>query len=57
MAGGFAIDGKVGGGRREFKGKITWYVWMCGIVAATSGLMFGYDVGISGGVTAMDDFL
>ncbi|KAF0907080.1 hypothetical protein E2562_014681 [Oryza meyeriana var. granulata] len=58
MAGGFAIDAKVaGGGRREFKGKITWYVWLCGIIAATSGLMFGYDVGISGGVTSMDDFL
>lgn len=58
MAGGFAVsDGKAGAGRREFKGKITWYVWICGIIAATSGLMFGYDVGISGGVTAMDDFL
>uniref|UniRef100_A0A0E0E8Z5 Major facilitator superfamily (MFS) profile domain-containing protein n=1 Tax=Oryza meridionalis TaxID=40149 RepID=A0A0E0E8Z5_9ORYZ len=59
MAGGFAVEAKVGGGgeRREFKGKITWYVWLCGIIAATSGLMFGYDVGISGGVTAMDGFL
>ncbi|KQK20404.1 sugar transport protein 8 [Brachypodium distachyon] len=57
MAGGFSIaaDGK--SGRREFKGKITWYVWICGIIAATCGLMFGYDIGISGGVTAMDDFL
>jgi len=26
-------------------------------MAATGGLMFGYDVGISGGVTSMDDFL
>uniref|UniRef100_A0A0D9WWP8 Major facilitator superfamily (MFS) profile domain-containing protein n=1 Tax=Leersia perrieri TaxID=77586 RepID=A0A0D9WWP8_9ORYZ len=58
MAGGFVVEAKVsGGGRREFKGKITWYVWLCGVIAATSGLMFGYDVGISGGVTAMDDFL
>lgn len=48
MAGGFSIaaDGK--SGRREFKGKITWYVWICGIIAATCGLMFGYDIGISG---------
>ncbi|CAN6180600.1 unnamed protein product [Urochloa humidicola] len=58
MAGGFAVVSKPGAEhRREFKGKITWYVWICGIVAATSGLMFGYDIGISGGVTAMDDFL
>ncbi|GJX19556.1 sugar transport protein 13 [Tanacetum coccineum] len=26
-------------------------------MAATSGLMFGYDVGVSGGVTSMPDFL
>uniref|UniRef100_A0A0E0HBU0 Major facilitator superfamily (MFS) profile domain-containing protein n=1 Tax=Oryza nivara TaxID=4536 RepID=A0A0E0HBU0_ORYNI len=26
-------------------------------MAATGGLMFGYDIGIAGGVTAMDDFL
>ncbi|KAJ1288237.1 hypothetical protein BS78_02G075000 [Paspalum vaginatum] len=58
MAGGFAVDvSKSGADRREFKGRITWYVWICGIIAATSGLMFGYDIGISGGVTAMDDFL
>jgi uncharacterized membrane protein YecN with MAPEG domain len=47
MAGGFAVS-KSGADRREFKGKITWYVWICGIIAATSGLMFGYDIGISG---------
>jgi len=42
---------------KEFEGKITSYVILCGIVAATGGLMFGYDIGISGGVTSMDDFL
>ncbi|WVZ62393.1 hypothetical protein U9M48_012149 [Paspalum notatum var. saurae] len=57
MAGGFAVSKSGDADRREFKGRITWYVWICGIVAATSGLMFGYDIGISGGVTAMDDFL
>ena len=47
MAGGFvAADAKTG--HRQFKGKITWYVWICGIIAATCGLMFGYDIGISG---------
>ncbi|KAL6839106.1 hypothetical protein ACP4OV_031160 [Aristida adscensionis] len=57
MAGGFVVAKGAGDGHRQFKGKITWYVWICGIIAATSGLMFGYDIGISGGVTAMDDFL
>ena len=40
-----------------FKSKITVYVVACWILAAFGGLMFGYDIGISGGVTAMDDFL
>lgn len=31
-----------------FEGKITSYVVVCGIIAATGGLMFGYDIGISG---------
>lgn len=33
---------------KQFEGKITVYVVLCGIIAATGGLMFGYDVGISG---------
>ncbi|RWW39556.1 hypothetical protein BHE74_00055108 [Ensete ventricosum] len=55
-------------GPKEFEGKITVYVVICGVIAATGGLMFGYDIGISGdlhfafdsdiwGVTSMDDFL
>ncbi|KAK8943821.1 Sugar transport protein 8 [Platanthera guangdongensis] len=42
---------------KDFDGKITIYVVLCGILAATGGLVFGFDIGISGGVTAMDDFL
>ncbi|CAL5066516.1 unnamed protein product [Urochloa decumbens] len=57
MAGGFAVVSSKPSGEMKQQGKITWYVWICGIIAATSGLMFGYDIGISGGVTAMDDFL
>nr|CAB3456045.1 unnamed protein product [Digitaria exilis] len=57
MAAGFAVSKSGAADRPQFKGRITWYVWICGIIAATSGLMFGYDIGISGGVTAMDDFL
>ncbi|ERM99836.1 hypothetical protein AMTR_s00098p00092090 [Amborella trichopoda] len=41
----------------EGKAKAKFYVLVCGLISATGGLMFGYDVGISCGVTAMDDFL
>ncbi|CAA7017205.1 unnamed protein product [Microthlaspi erraticum] len=40
-----------------FEAKITPIVIVSCIMAATGGLMFGYDVGVSGGVTAMPDFL
>ncbi|XP_042497569.1 sugar transport protein 8-like [Macadamia integrifolia] len=40
-----------------FNSKFTLYMGVCWIIAAFGGLMFGYDIGISGGVTAMDDFL
>ncbi|XP_021724294.1 sugar transport protein 8-like [Chenopodium quinoa] len=43
--------------RDQFPGKITPYVVTCWLLAACGGLMFGYDIGISGGVTGMDDFL
>ncbi|KAL5701856.1 Sugar transport protein 8 [Ranunculus cassubicifolius] len=33
------------------------FIGFCWLVAACGGLMFGYDIGISGGVTAMDEFL
>ncbi|KAJ6430031.1 hypothetical protein OIU84_021444 [Salix udensis] len=41
----------------EFEGRITFNVILCVVIAACGGLMFGYDIGVSGGVTAMDDFL
>lgn len=37
--------------------KFTMFVGFACLMAASGGLMFGYDLGISGGVTAMDDFL
>ncbi|XP_021761128.1 sugar transport protein 13-like [Chenopodium quinoa] len=40
-----------------FEAKITPIVIISCILAATGGLMFGYDVGISGGVTSMNPFL
>ncbi|KAJ3702870.1 hypothetical protein LUZ61_006575 [Rhynchospora tenuis] len=53
-AGGFSVSAPTG---VEFEAKITPIVIISCIMAATGGLMFGYDVGISGGVTSMDDFL
>ncbi|GAB2266599.1 Sugar transport protein 13 [Dionaea muscipula] len=41
----------------EFEAKITPIVIISCIMAATGGLMFGYDVGVSGGVTSMQPFL
>ncbi|KAK4425691.1 Sugar transport protein 13 [Sesamum alatum] len=52
--GGFATSS---GGGTEFEAKITPIVIISCIMAATGGLMFGYDVGVSGGVTSMPDFL
>ncbi|KAF4394857.1 hypothetical protein G4B88_002734 [Cannabis sativa] len=55
MAGGgvLAVDGPVSG----FHSRITTSVVITCIVAASSGLIFGYDIGISGGVTTMLPFL
>ncbi|GMH18822.1 hypothetical protein Nepgr_020663 [Nepenthes gracilis] len=53
--GGFAAP--TGGGGVEFEAKITPIVIISCIMAATGGLMFGYDVGVSGGVTSMQPFL
>lgn len=44
-------------GGKEYPGNLTARViWVC-IIAATGGLIFGYDIGISGGVTSMPQFL
>ncbi|PKU65449.1 sugar transport protein 8 [Dendrobium catenatum] len=56
MAGGMSLSSD-GGRPTPLEGKFTFYVAICAIIAATGGLMFGYDIGISGGVTAMDGFL
>ncbi|KAJ4957083.1 hypothetical protein NE237_013866 [Protea cynaroides] len=47
----------VNNGGPEIEGKTTIYVVVSAIMAAFGGLMFGYDNGIAGGVTSMDDFL
>ncbi|KAL2467236.1 Sugar transport protein 1 [Abeliophyllum distichum] len=55
MAGGGFAPGP--GTGKEYAGNLTLYVTVTCIVAAMGGLIFGYDIGISGGVTSMDSFL
>ncbi|CAF2013715.1 unnamed protein product [Brassica oleracea] len=54
MAAGFSTASAKG---VDFEAKITPIVIISSIIAATGGLMFGYEVGVSGGVTAMPEFL
>ncbi|CAN6163931.1 unnamed protein product [Urochloa humidicola] len=56
MAGG-AMVAPAAGGRQDYPGGLTLFVSMACLVAATGGLLFGYDIGVSGGVTSMDSFL
>ncbi|XP_004295913.1 PREDICTED: sugar carrier protein C-like [Fragaria vesca subsp. vesca] len=44
-------------GGKEYAGVVNRYVIQTCIIAAMGGLIFGYDIGISGGVTSMDSFL
>ncbi|KAF7808995.1 Sugar carrier protein C [Senna tora] len=41
----------------KYPGKLTFRVVVTCVMAATGGLIFGYDHGVSGGVTSMDTFL
>ncbi|KAK8323786.1 hypothetical protein V6Z12_A12G256900 [Gossypium hirsutum] len=52
MAGGGGVTSG-----KSYPGKFTSKVLFTCIVAASGGLIFGYDLGISGGVTSMDFFL
>ncbi|KAG9452777.1 hypothetical protein H6P81_005681 [Aristolochia fimbriata] len=54
MAGGAIVSAN---GNKQYAGKMTAYVFWACIVASSGGLIFGYDIGISGGVTSMDSFL
>ncbi|XP_068634607.1 sugar transport protein MST3-like [Aristolochia californica] len=53
MAGGVVMTGEV----KNYSGKVTGFVIFTCLVAASGGLIFGYDLGVSGGVTSMDVFL
>ncbi|KAG6535999.1 sugar transport protein MST1-like isoform X1 [Zingiber officinale] len=55
MAGeGFSLDQ---GPADDYGGRLTASVIVTCLMAASGGLIFGYDIGISGGVTAMESFL
>ncbi|KAK7270149.1 hypothetical protein RIF29_23082 [Crotalaria pallida] len=54
MAGGAFVSSE---GGRQYEGKVTPFVIITCIVAAMGGLLFGYDLGITGGVTSMEPFL
>ncbi|XXG60386.1 hypothetical protein AAC387_Pa04g2307 [Persea americana] len=53
MAGGIISSNNA----KVYPGRVTVFMFLAGIMAASCGLMFGYDIGISGGVTSMDVFL
>lgn len=53
MAGGVFVAQ----GGRNYEGGVTAFVIVTCLVAAMGGLIFGYDLGISGGVTSMEQFL
>ncbi|XP_072956479.1 hexose carrier protein HEX6-like isoform X1 [Typha angustifolia] len=55
MATGKSTDESQVGNR--YGGRITPFVILSCVVAASGGILFGYDLGISGGVTAMEVFL
>ncbi|KAI3775539.1 hypothetical protein L1987_50118 [Smallanthus sonchifolius] len=57
MAGGGMVSGKCGARAELYEHRITYYFIFACIVAALGGSLFGYDLGISGGVTSMDYFL
>ncbi|XP_047050136.1 hexose carrier protein HEX6-like [Lolium rigidum] len=43
--------------RRHYGGRITAFVVLSCITACMGGVIFGYDIGVSGGVSSMDAFL
>lgn len=53
MAVGFAVKGE----NTQYNGRMTSFVMLSCAMAAMGGVIFGYDIGISGGVTSMEPFL
>ncbi|KAF3796268.1 Hexose carrier protein [Nymphaea thermarum] len=57
MATGIALETDGRSSSCEYKWKMTPYLVLSCMMAAIGGVIFGYDIGISGGVTSMDSFL
>ncbi|XP_051217630.1 sugar transport protein MST1 [Lolium perenne] len=57
MAGGGAVVAHDGLQATDYGGRLTLSVLTTCLVAASGGLIFGYDIGISGGVSQMEPFL
>ncbi|XP_027921369.1 sugar transport protein 14 isoform X1 [Vigna unguiculata] len=57
MAGGGVESGATGKRAHLYEHKFTHYFAFTCVVGALGGSLFGYDLGVSGGVTSMDDFL
>ncbi|GJN27424.1 hypothetical protein PR202_gb15448 [Eleusine coracana subsp. coracana] len=55
MAGGGFVAAE--GGARDYGERITFSVVVTCLMAASCGLIFGFDTGVSGGVTQMESFL
>ncbi|KAI8564528.1 hypothetical protein RHMOL_Rhmol03G0188600 [Rhododendron molle] len=55
MAEGIGKGSEVAAG--EYNGRVTSFVVLSCMMAAMGGAIFGYDIGISGGVTSMEPFL
>ncbi len=54
MAGGVVITS---GRTTSPSARLTWECLTIGIIAGCGGVLFGYDLGIAGGVASMDSFL
>lgn len=57
MAGGGFVSGGAGNRAEHYEGGVTTYFVLAVIVGSLGGSLFGYDLGVSSGVTSMDDFL
>ncbi|CAN6275879.1 unnamed protein product [Urochloa humidicola] len=57
MAGGGGASVVPAGSAGNYGGGVTFSVVVTSLMAASCGLIFGYDSGVSGGVTQMDSFL
>ncbi|KAJ0965875.1 hypothetical protein J5N97_027013 [Dioscorea zingiberensis] len=55
--GGYGPAGVAKERAQQYKGRVTPFVVLACVTAAIGGSIFGYDIGISGGVTSMDPFL